>query len=131
VCRRSMGWRGGEDDEKNQSLGDMRAAGASNTSDLGPNGYSDGASSTATSRGGRATSRCRIRLDQRLLSLARWPIRLGTGDMDAASVPRSRLDTTALGPPRRWMGIPQRILEMIQVVLVLGEASAARLKVTR
>jgi len=63
VCRRSLGWRGGEDNEKNRSLGDMRAAGASDTIDLGANGYSDDAPSTGTSRSGRATSRCRIRLD--------------------------------------------------------------------
>jgi hypothetical protein len=114
VCRRSMGGREGEDDEKNRSLGDMRATVVGNTSDLGPNGYSGGAPGAGTSRGGGATSSCRIRLDQWLLSLARRPLRLGTGDMDAASVPRSRLDPTTLGPPWRWMGIPQRILEMIK-----------------
>jgi len=63
VCRRSLGWREGEDDEKNRSLGDMRATVASNATDLDPNSYSDGAPGAGTSRGGWATSGCGIRLD--------------------------------------------------------------------
>jgi hypothetical protein len=53
----------GEDNEKNLSLGDVRAAVAGNASDLGPNGYSGGAPGPGTRRGGWATSRCGIRLD--------------------------------------------------------------------
>ena len=64
VCRRSLGWRKGQNDaERNRSLGDVRATVAGNTIGLGANGDSDGAPSTSTRRGGWATSRRRIRLD--------------------------------------------------------------------
>jgi hypothetical protein len=64
VCRRSTGWRKGADNEKNRSLGDMRAIVPGSASDLGPNGYPGGApSSSPRGGGGWATSRCRIRLD--------------------------------------------------------------------
>jgi hypothetical protein len=105
VCRRSPGWREGEDHEKNRSLGDMRAAVASNTSILGPNGYSGGAPSPGTGRG---------RLGDLQVVQDTSGLTATIAGAVAGTFGGGPSGYNPAGSPRRWVGTPQRLLEIMK-----------------